>query len=93
MERVVRSIQSLLGEVAYLQRSSQYLIEAIRAVEETARQLDDLLPFQEDQIHAATSEAVGAIRGHLDIATRFAEDWQFKVQNSVTQANPQIDSR
>jgi hypothetical protein len=80
----MRSQQIVLSEVAYLLRSCEYLIEAIRAVEQTARQLDDLLPFQEDQIHAATSEAVGAIRGHLDIATRFAEDWQFKVQNSVT---------
>ncbi|MFC8852941.1 hypothetical protein ACFT5D_07795 [Streptomyces sp. NPDC057144] len=77
----MRSIQQLLSEVAYLQRSCEYLVDALQHIETAGTHLQELDPMQEAMVESATTEAVGAIKGHLDIATRFAEEWQTRLQH------------
>lgn len=80
----MRSIQGLLAEVAYLRRSCDYLLESLADLERAAGRIDRLDPLQETMIESQTLQGASAIKGHLDIATRFAEDWKAHVEDVAT---------
>ena len=73
-------VQGLIAELAYLQRSCTYLIDALRDVERTAGSLDDLDPMREAMIEAVTGQEASFIKHHLDSAARSAEDWRARIE-------------
>ena len=73
-------VQGLIAELAYLQRSCMYLIDALRDVERTAGSLDDLDPMREAMIEAVTGQEASFIKHHLDSAARSAEDWRARIE-------------
>ncbi|MDN3263299.1 hypothetical protein QWJ26_26515 [Streptomyces sp. CSDS2] len=80
----MRSIQGALSEVAYAERSCQYLTDALRAVETTVQGITELADIQESGIEAATRDTAGQIRYHLELATRYAEEWRNHIENIAT---------
>lgn len=78
----MRSVQGLLAELAYLQRSCSYLIDALHDVERTAGSLDDLDPMREAMIEAITRQEASFIKHHLDSAARSAEDWRARIEEA-----------
>lgn len=80
----MRSLQQLLSELACLERSGQYLMRCLSDVEQAASHLTQLAPLQEATVEADTQQAVSAIKGHLDIAARFAEDWKTRIERTIS---------
>lgn len=80
----MRSQQIVLSEVAYLLRSCEYLIGALRDVEKEAGRLVDLDPLQDSILETATISAASGIKGELDLAARLAEHWESAVLNAQT---------
>lgn len=76
----MRSVQGLLAELAYLQRSCTYLIDALRDVERTAGALDELDPMREAMVEAINQQEASFIKHHLDSAARSAEDWRARIE-------------
>lgn len=76
----MRSVQGLLAELAYLQRSCTYLIDALRDVERSAGSFGDLDPMQEAMIEVTTQQEASFIKHHLDSAARSAEDWRARIE-------------
>lgn len=77
----MRSIQGVLSEVAYAERSCQYLIDALRQVETAALGATGLTDIQQAGIEAATRDITASLRHHLDAATRHVEDWKSHIEN------------
>jgi prefoldin subunit 5 len=76
----MRSLQALLSEVAYLQRSCEYLIQSLIDVETAASTIDQLDPLQESMLEAATVQAASGIKGEIDLAARLAEHWKNAIE-------------
>ncbi|XHM66173.1 hypothetical protein ACE6JH_04925 [Streptomyces nigra] len=73
--------QNALSEVAYLRRSCDYLLSALRDVEKELGRLPDLTEAQEAILDMETSLAGEDIRKDLDHAAGSAETWLRRVEN------------
>ncbi|MFF5363167.1 hypothetical protein ACFY4I_27875 [Streptomyces scabiei] len=73
--------QNALSEVAYLRRSCDYLLSALRDVERELGRLPNLTDAQESILDMETSLAGEDIRRALDTAAGAAESWQTRVEN------------
>ena len=76
----MRSVQGLLAELAYLQRSCTYLIDALHDVERVAGSLDDLDSMREAMVEDVTRAEASHIKQLLDSATRSAEYWLSRIE-------------
>ncbi|WP_406391370.1 hypothetical protein OG806_08260 [Streptomyces sp. NBC_00882] len=73
--------QNALSEVAYLRRSCDYLLSALRDVERELGRLPDLTDAQETILDMETSLAGEDIRKDLDHAASSAESWLARIEN------------
>ncbi|KDN23132.1 hypothetical protein [Amycolatopsis rifamycinica] len=80
----MRSDQELLSELAYLRRSCNYLLAALDDVEKAASALGELDSFKEGMVSAETTRSAGSIKTHVDLATRYAEDWKHALGDLLT---------
>jgi prefoldin subunit 5 len=76
----MRSLQGLLSEVAYLQRSCEYLLQSLLDIETVANNIEHLDPLQESMVETATQQSASAIKGEIDLAARLAEHWKTAVE-------------
>ncbi|MEV8548138.1 hypothetical protein [Streptomyces sp. NPDC051572] len=74
--------QNALSEVAYLRRSCEYLLSALRDVERELGRLPDLTEAQETILDMETNLAGEDIRKDLDRAAGSAETWLRRVENA-----------
>ncbi|MFJ5234529.1 hypothetical protein ACIQBJ_32075 [Kitasatospora sp. NPDC088391] len=79
----MRSIQGLLSEVAYLQRSCEYLMQNLLDVETVANNIEYLDPLQESMVETATLQNASAIKGEIDLAARLAEHWKTAIEHAA----------
>jgi hypothetical protein len=77
----VRSIQDVLSEVAYLERSCQYVTDALKDVDKAAGAVTEITSIQESGVEAATRDMTALIQHHLEVAARYAEEWKNHIQN------------
>lgn len=77
----MRSIQGALSEVAYMERSCRYVMDALRAVESATQGISELTSIQESGIEAATRDMTALIGHHLEAAARYAEEWKSHIEN------------
>jgi hypothetical protein len=73
--------QNALSEVAYLRRSCEYLLSALRDVERELGRLPDLTDAQEAILDMETTLAGEDIRKDLDRAAGSAEVWCGRIGN------------
>lgn len=77
----MRSIQGVLSEIAYLERSCQYVKDALKDVDKAAGAISELTSIQESGVEAATRDMTALIQHHLETAARYAEEWKNHVEN------------
>ncbi|MFC8829025.1 hypothetical protein ACFT9I_27170 [Streptomyces sp. NPDC057137] len=79
----MRSAQNLLSELAYLQRSIEYLGDVLHDVEAVAERLgrrhhDD--PLLEGMIESGTRQWSASMKHQLDTSARVAEAWRTQME-------------
>jgi hypothetical protein len=77
----MRSIQEVLSEVAYLERSCQYVTEKLEDVDKTTKAVTEMTSIQESGIEAATREMTALIQHHLEAAASYVEQWKSHIEN------------
>ncbi|WP_216587763.1 hypothetical protein [Streptomyces brasiliscabiei] len=80
----MRSIQGVLSEVAYLERSCQYVKDSLKDVDKAASATGEMSSIQESGIEAATRDMTALIQHHLEAAASYAEQWKNHIENIAT---------
>ncbi|EKX60630.1 hypothetical protein [Streptomyces ipomoeae] len=77
----MRSIQGVLSEVAYLERSCQYVKDSLKDVDKVANAVGEMSSIQESGVEAATRDMTALIQHHLEAAASYAEQWKSHIEN------------
>jgi hypothetical protein len=79
------SAHDVLGRAAYMKRSCEILLGQLQVVDRMFSGTEELMPMQEAAISRAAVSAGERASEHLELASRFIENWKLQLRDALDQ--------